>query len=56
VVDNHTDNCWSLFLKAKSDLKGKLLIVLTNYFNNMKSINKLVEKEIYLCTGIGDVP
>jgi hypothetical protein len=23
VVDDHTDYCWSLFLKAKSDLKGE---------------------------------
>jgi hypothetical protein len=30
VVDDHTDYCWSLFLKAKSDLKGKILILLTD--------------------------
>jgi hypothetical protein len=28
VVDDHTDYCWSLFLKAKSDLKGKFLTLL----------------------------
>jgi hypothetical protein len=30
VVDDHTDYCWSLFLKAKSDLKGKFLTLLTD--------------------------
>jgi hypothetical protein len=30
VVDDHTDYCWSLFLKAKSDFKGKFLILLTD--------------------------
>jgi hypothetical protein len=30
VVDDHTSYFWSLFLKAKSDLKGKFLIFLTN--------------------------
>jgi hypothetical protein len=30
VVDDHTDYCWSLFLKAKIDLKGKFLTLLTN--------------------------
>jgi hypothetical protein len=30
VVDDHTDDCWSLFLKAKSDLKGKFLTLLTD--------------------------
>jgi hypothetical protein len=29
VVDDHTDYCWSLFLNAKSDLKGKFLTLLT---------------------------
>jgi hypothetical protein len=29
VVDDRTDYCWSLFLKAKSDLKGKVLTLLT---------------------------
>jgi hypothetical protein len=30
VADDHTDYCWSLFLKAKSDLKGKFLTLLTD--------------------------
>jgi hypothetical protein len=30
VVDDHTDYCWRLFLKAKSDLKGKFLTLLTD--------------------------
>jgi hypothetical protein len=30
VVDDHTDYCWSLFLKANSDLKGKFLTFLTD--------------------------
>jgi hypothetical protein len=30
VVDDHTDYCWSLFLKAKSDLKSKSLTLLTD--------------------------
>jgi hypothetical protein len=29
VVDDHTDYCWSLFLKSKCDLKGKFLALLT---------------------------
>jgi hypothetical protein len=29
VLDDHTDYCWSLFLKAKSDLKGMFLTLLT---------------------------
>jgi hypothetical protein len=28
VVDDHTDYLWNLFLKAKSDLKGKFLTLL----------------------------
>jgi hypothetical protein len=28
VVDDHADYCWSFFLKAKSDLKGKFLTLL----------------------------
>jgi hypothetical protein len=28
VIDDHTDYCWSLFLKAKSDLKVKFLTLL----------------------------
>jgi hypothetical protein len=30
VVDDHTDYCWSLFLKAKSDLKGKFITLLSD--------------------------
>jgi hypothetical protein len=30
VVDDHTDYCWSLFLKAKSYLKSKFLTLLTD--------------------------
>jgi hypothetical protein len=30
VLDDHTDYCWSLFLMAKSDLKGKFLTLLTD--------------------------
>jgi hypothetical protein len=30
VVDDHTDYCWFLFLKAKSYLKGKFLTLLTD--------------------------
>jgi hypothetical protein len=30
VVDNHTDYCWILFLKEKSDLKSKFLTLLTD--------------------------
>jgi hypothetical protein len=30
VVDDNTDYCWSLFLKAKNDLKGKFLTLLTD--------------------------
>jgi hypothetical protein len=30
VVDDHTDYYWSLFLKEKSDLKGKFLTLLTD--------------------------
>jgi hypothetical protein len=30
VVDDHTDYCWSLFLKAKIDLTGKFIILLAN--------------------------
>jgi hypothetical protein len=30
VVDDHTDYCWRLFLKEKSDLKGKFLTLLTD--------------------------
>jgi hypothetical protein len=29
VVDDHTDYCWSLFLNAKSNVKGKFLTLLT---------------------------
>jgi hypothetical protein len=29
VLDDHTDYCWILFLKAKSDFKGKFLTLLT---------------------------
>jgi hypothetical protein len=30
VVDDHRGYCWSLFLKGKSDLKGKFLTLLTD--------------------------
>jgi hypothetical protein len=30
VVHDHTDYCWSLLLKAKIDLKGKFLTLLTD--------------------------
>jgi hypothetical protein len=30
LVDDHTDYCWSLFLKSKSDMKGKFLTLLTD--------------------------
>ena len=30
IVDDYTDYCWSIFLKAKSDLKVKVMTLLTD--------------------------
>ena len=30
IVDDYTDYCWSLFLKEKSELKEKMMVLLTD--------------------------
>ena len=29
IADDYTDYCWSLFLKAKSEIKSKMMVLLT---------------------------
>jgi hypothetical protein len=37
IVDDYTDYCWSIFLRAKSDLKAKVTTLLTNL--NIAGVN-----------------